>query len=171
MPGHMVHAYLDRMCFGKAYWKVHRRLDSAWFVCRRYHRRFWHDRVSATTIATAAYPGDQNAVWSAWLHIWADEHCSANPLFQKKLELLARADAGLGFSVAYLRRRLPCAPRAFRTAHRAALSEHQSAGCASTIFRANVCEGRSGCFSHHSFASAADRPFAFLCLERGIIPP
>jgi len=93
MPSHTVHAYLDRLYFGKAYWKVHRRLDSAWFVCRRGHRRYWHDWASAQAIARDAYPGDENAVWAAWLHIETDEYCTASPLFRKELEMLAKADA------------------------------------------------------------------------------
>jgi hypothetical protein len=71
---------------------LHRRMDSAWLVCRRGHRRYWHDWASAYAIAVDPYPGDENAVLAAWLHILTDEYCSANPWFRKDLELLAKSD-------------------------------------------------------------------------------
>jgi hypothetical protein len=93
MPSHTVHTYLDKLYFGKAYWKVHKRMDAAWIVCRKGHRRYFHDWISAIAIAEDAYPGDENAIYSALLHIQTDEYCSANPEFRKKLEMVARADA------------------------------------------------------------------------------
>jgi len=93
MPGHLVHAYIDRLNFGRVYWKVHRRMDSAWLVLRRNHRVLWHDWPSAYCIACDAYPNDENAVWSAWLHIRIDEQCTADPQFRRNLEMQARADA------------------------------------------------------------------------------
>jgi hypothetical protein len=92
LPSHAVHAYIDRLYFGKAYWKVHKRMDAAWIVCRKGHRRYFHDWISAMAIAKATYPGDENAIWSAWLHIQTDELCSANPEFRKELEMVARTD-------------------------------------------------------------------------------
>jgi hypothetical protein len=93
LPSHTVHTYLDRLYFGKAYWKVHRRMDAAWVICRKGHRRYFHDWISAIAIAEEAYPGDENAIWSAWLHIQTDEYCSANPKFRKQLEMVAKSDA------------------------------------------------------------------------------
>ena len=92
-PSHTVHTYLDRLYFGKAYWKVHRYIDSAWLVCRRGHRRYWHDWISAQAIASEAYPRDENAVWAAWLHIQTDNACTADPYLRELLEMCAKADA------------------------------------------------------------------------------
>jgi hypothetical protein len=93
LPSHTVHTYLDREFFGKSYWKIHKLMDSAWWFCRRGHRRYWHDWVSAQIIASNAYPGDENAVWAAWLHIQTDEICSANPAFKRILEMWAKEEA------------------------------------------------------------------------------
>jgi len=92
MPSHTVHAYLDRLYFKKAYWKVHRLMDSAWYVCRKGHRRYYHDWLSAYAIAVNAYPGDENAIRAAWLHIQTDEQCNANPAYRRELEMTARAE-------------------------------------------------------------------------------
>lgn len=93
MPSHLVHAYLDRLYFGKAYWKVHKLIDSAYPFFGGKHRIFWHDLQSAIAIAVDSYPNDQNAINSALLHIQTDDACSANPLLRKQLEMLAKAEA------------------------------------------------------------------------------
>ena len=93
MPSHLVHAYLDRLYFGRAYWKVHRLIDSAYPFFGGQHRFFWHDEQSAFVIAMYCYPNDENAIYSALLHIQIDMICSANPLLRRQLELLAEVDA------------------------------------------------------------------------------
>jgi hypothetical protein len=93
MPSHLAHVYVDRMLFGRAYWKVHRLIDSAYPYLRGGHRIFWHDPISAIAIAADAYPWDANAVSAAIIHIQVDNMCSAYPNFRKQLEAYARADA------------------------------------------------------------------------------
>ena len=89
MPGHKVHAYLDRHWFGRVYWRIHRGMDLAWVFHRRGHRKYWHDWVSAKILAVQLYPNDSNAVEAAMLHLAADETCSANPSFRRLLEIYA----------------------------------------------------------------------------------
>ena len=93
MPGHIVHFYVDRACFGKVYYRVHRDMDSAYQYFRGKHRIFFHDVASACAIAANNYPGDRNAVSSALLHIEIDRLCSADPFFHRQLWLLAKEDA------------------------------------------------------------------------------
>ena len=93
MPSHKVHAYVDRMCFGKVYWKVHRLMDSAYQYFRGKHRIFWHNPISAYVIAAKSYPGDENAAFSALLHIQVDDMCSSDPFLDSQLWLLAKEDA------------------------------------------------------------------------------
>jgi hypothetical protein len=93
MPSHKVHAYVDRMLFGRVYWKVHRQIDSAYPYLGGRHRIFWHDPISAMAIAAEAYPGNPNAVSAAICHIQLDNMCSADPVFEKQLEALAIVDA------------------------------------------------------------------------------
>ena len=93
MPSHKVHAYIDRLFFGKAYWKVHHRIDSAYPYLGGKHRIFWHDPVSAYAIAADAYPGDANAQAAAFLHIEVDNQCSADPTFRAWLEWWADREA------------------------------------------------------------------------------
>lgn len=68
-------------------------MDSAYPYFGGKHRVFWHDTVSACAIAAEEYPGDENAVSSALLHIEEDNMCSSNPLFHEQLKLLAAQDA------------------------------------------------------------------------------
>jgi hypothetical protein len=107
MPSHRAHAYVDRMLFGRAYWKVHRQIDSAYPYLRGRHRIFWHDPISAAAIAADAYPGDANAVSAAMIHIQVDNMCSADPQFRKQLEAHARADARKRRSSRRRRKELP----------------------------------------------------------------
>ncbi len=92
MPSHMVHAYVDRLYFGRVYWKVHRQMDSAYQYFRGKHRIFWHDPISACAIAADSYPGDENAISAGLLHIRIDYTCSSDPFFHKQLWLLAKED-------------------------------------------------------------------------------
>ena len=89
----MVHAYLDGLYFKKVYWKVHKRMDSAWLICRRGHRRYWHDWISEQVIAAESYPGDEEAFHATLLHIQTDQLCTAYPNYRKLLEICAKADA------------------------------------------------------------------------------
>lgn len=93
MPGHRVHLYLDRLLFGRSYYKVHRKMDYAWYYLRRNHRCFGHDRVSAIAIAAESYPGDYNALQAALFHIELDKLCTALPKFKKALEIESKHDA------------------------------------------------------------------------------
>jgi hypothetical protein len=93
LPGHRVHLYLDRVLFGRSYYKVHRKMDYAWNYLRRGHRCFGHDPISAIAIAAESYPGDYNAVQAALFHIELDKLCTANPQFKRILELQAKRDA------------------------------------------------------------------------------
>ena len=93
MPSHKIHAYVDRLNFGRVYWKVHRGIDWAYPSLGRYHRVYGHDSVSALAIAAEAYPGDVNAQTSAMLHLQTDILCSCDPTFHKLLEYEAELDA------------------------------------------------------------------------------
>jgi hypothetical protein len=68
-------------------------MDSAYPYFGSKHRIFWHDPVSACGIAANDYPGDENAITSALLHIETDKMCSANPFIHNQLWLLAKEDA------------------------------------------------------------------------------
>ena len=93
LPGHRVHLYIDRLLFGKSYYKVHRKMDYAWYYLRRNHRCFGHDPISAIAIATESYPRDYNAVQAALFHIELDRLCTAYPQFKKFLETEAKSHA------------------------------------------------------------------------------
>jgi hypothetical protein len=93
MPGHKVHAYLDRQLFGKVYWKLHRKMDVAVFWLGKKHRALYHDPITAVYIAMTCYPNDPNAEEAAFTHILLDEFCTAYPGWKKLLEQLAYADA------------------------------------------------------------------------------
>ena len=92
MPGPRVHGYVDRKLFGKAYWKVHFRMDLPWRWLGRNHRVLFHDFPTAVAIAREYYPNDYNAQRAALLHIHLDTLCTQDPVFKKQLELLADAD-------------------------------------------------------------------------------
>jgi hypothetical protein len=93
LPGHRVHLYLDRLLFGRSYYKVHRKMDYAWYYLRRGHRCFGHDPISAIAIAAESYPGDYNAVQAALFHIELDKLCTADPQFKKMLEIQVKCNA------------------------------------------------------------------------------
>jgi hypothetical protein len=92
MPGWGVHAYADRVCFGKSYYKIHREIDWPYKFLGKDHRKFFHDPLSAPIIAEKCYPGDPNAVEAAYLHILLDQLCSNNPEYRKLLEKLVLLD-------------------------------------------------------------------------------
>lgn len=92
MPGWDVHGFVDRTWFGKVYWRVHRMMDWPYVYLGRYHRALFHDPLSAYIIGQSQYPGDQNAVWSAYFHILFDEICSSEPEYKRFLEDMAELD-------------------------------------------------------------------------------
>lgn len=96
MPGLRVHTYIDKLLFGKSYWKIHREMDKAFKALRRRHRVLFHDPLSAINIALKKYPHDPNAVLAAIYHINIDEQCTRNPEFREYLEALARLDRRRG---------------------------------------------------------------------------
>ncbi len=93
MPSHRVHVFFDRECFGKAYWKIHRKMDEPYLIFGKRHRELFHDAVSAFAIADFCYPYDPNARAAALFHIELDELCSANSEFKMQLQILATQDA------------------------------------------------------------------------------
>jgi hypothetical protein len=84
---------VDRECFGKAYWKIHRKMDAPVLLLGKKHRVLFHDPVSAMAIADLCFPGDPNARNAALMHIELDEMCTTNPQRKKQLEILANEDA------------------------------------------------------------------------------
>ena len=93
MPSHRAHSYIDRIYLGKAYRKVHREMDWPYKIVGKDHRRYFHDIPNAWIIAEEEYPGDENAVASALLHIQYDKICSSNPYFKQQLEAAAWLDS------------------------------------------------------------------------------
>jgi hypothetical protein len=89
LPGHVVHFYADRVFFNKTYYKIHRNIDFPVHWLHWRHRKLYHDLVSAIFFAKNCYPGDDNAVMSAWLHIELDDLCSRNPAWKAQLEYFA----------------------------------------------------------------------------------
>jgi hypothetical protein len=92
MPGHRVHAYVDRTFFGRVYWMVHRDMDWPVYFMKKNHRVYFHEMNSVYAIAQKHYPGDSNAVQSGWLHIQIDEACTNDPIYRAQLEFLAGKD-------------------------------------------------------------------------------
>ena len=92
MPSHKVHAYVDRLYFGKVYWKMHLDMDWPVYFVKKNHRIYFHDMTAVNLIALKRYPGDPNAVQSGWLHIQVDWACTNNPAYGAQLELLADQD-------------------------------------------------------------------------------
>jgi len=93
VPGHRVHCYVDRVLFGKTYWRLHRQMDCAVFWLGKNHRRLYHDIPTAVFIAKTLYPSDPNNEEAAFTHIWLDTFCTAYPIWKMFLEQLAYADA------------------------------------------------------------------------------
>jgi hypothetical protein len=92
LPGWDVHLYIDRVFFGKSYYKIHRQIDWPFKIVGKDHRRFFHDPLSARIIAETCYPGDESAVLAAYGHIVLDKFCTENPEYMKILEKLAILD-------------------------------------------------------------------------------
>jgi hypothetical protein len=86
MPNHTAHTYVDRLCTGTTYWKVHKFIDWPAKYLKRDHRRYFHDLNSVLMCAQSYYPGDQNAYYSGWLHILTDYKCSDDRVFIRWLE-------------------------------------------------------------------------------------
>ena len=93
VPGHRVHRYVDRMLYGRSYWKIHVKMDLPYLVLGSTHRVLFHDPATAAFIAESCYPNDPNAVQAALGHIYLDRLCSNNPNLKVWLELLANKDA------------------------------------------------------------------------------
>jgi len=90
MPGHQLHTFMDRVFFGRSFWKLHDLIDAAFWVVGRWHRKYNHDYVSAILIAKRAYPGDDIACEAGLLHILLDDYCTYNPQMKKLLEKKAK---------------------------------------------------------------------------------
>ena len=93
MPSHRIHCYVDRMLFGRSFWKLHREIDMPYLFLGRKHRVLFHDGFSSVIIARGLYPGDQEAETAALVHCHIDVMCSEDPFFKKQLEFLADLDA------------------------------------------------------------------------------
>jgi hypothetical protein len=93
MPSHRVHCYVDRMYFGKSYSKIHKAMDAPSLFFGRKHRIFYHDAVSAISIARYYYPNDPNAITSALLHIDVDNLCSQDITYWRYLEFMAQRES------------------------------------------------------------------------------
>lgn len=78
MPGWRVHCFLDRVFYGKSYYKIHRKMDAPVLFFGRKHRMYFHDSLSAYVIGQKCYPNDPNAIAAANLHIYIDQLCSAD---------------------------------------------------------------------------------------------
>jgi len=85
MPGRQTHTYLDRIMFGKSYWKLHKVIDFPVFLYGRKHREHFHDYVSLICIAKMNYPDDPVACDAACLHSLIDNFCTARPDWKKFL--------------------------------------------------------------------------------------
>lgn len=90
VPGHQVHTYMDRVVFGKSYWKLHDLIDLPYFFYGRWHRKHFHDIGSVIIIARNAYPDDREACDAGYLHILLDDFCSNNPEWNKYLKKEAK---------------------------------------------------------------------------------
>lgn len=92
LPKHYVHHFIDRVWLGKAYPKVHRKMDRPFLFFGKQHRELFHDFPTAYFIAREEYPEDPRAIQSAYLHIYYDELCTWDPEYGKYLEKLAKLD-------------------------------------------------------------------------------
>jgi hypothetical protein len=92
MPGPEVHTYVDRLLFGRSYWRIHREMDRPYKILGKYHRVLFHDPILAYVIANRQYPNDANAIAAAQCHIALDNMCSRDKGLKRTLERLARLD-------------------------------------------------------------------------------
>ena len=86
-----MHALVDRVLFGRVFWRVHRGMDWPYRFLGRRHRILLHDPVTAVVLARRVYPGDEDAAMAALMHIAVDRLCSSSPFFDQKLKLFAKA--------------------------------------------------------------------------------
>jgi len=93
MPSHKLHCFMDRMCFGKSYRKLHEALDKPYLVLGRKHRVIFHDGWSAMEVAKRVCWGDPVALEAAALHLYLDEKCSHDRAFHEELKRWAERDA------------------------------------------------------------------------------
>jgi hypothetical protein len=93
MPSHKVHCFVDRVLFGKSYWRLHRQIDMPFLFLGNKHRVLFHDPFTPVAIAQWLYPGDPRAKESALVHVQIDSLCSTNPIFKMQLEYFAEQDA------------------------------------------------------------------------------
>jgi hypothetical protein len=91
LPGLSVHSYIDRLFFGKSYWRIHRRMDGPVATLGKNHRILYHDPPTACAIARSLYPSDPIAERAAVYHIIVDHLCSQNPSLKRSLERLAKS--------------------------------------------------------------------------------
>lgn len=82
---------MDWQLFGRSYWRLHRLIDKPYLVFGRRHRIFFHDFPSAVSVARHYFPGNFQAEQAAVLHVHLDNMCSNDPIYKKKLEVLANA--------------------------------------------------------------------------------
>jgi len=92
LPKHEGHNFIDRVCLGRSFPRLHRALDKPVFFLGKYHRELFHDLTTAYFIAHQTYPNDPRAVESARLHIYYDEFCSRDPEYRRYLEKMAKSD-------------------------------------------------------------------------------
>ena len=90
MPEHFLHRFVDKVLFGRAYTRVHKGMDMPWLFLGRNHRVLFHDPLICTVIAQHEYPGDNQAILSAYVHIALDLFCSGSPFFKIQLKALAQ---------------------------------------------------------------------------------
>ena len=90
MPSYLVHCKISIELFRKSYYKLHKAIDSAFFVVGRRHRDYFHDDISVIAIARREYPGDEKAVAAAKYHVELDWMCTADPVFRSQLEMWAK---------------------------------------------------------------------------------
>lgn len=93
LPSHRVHVYMDKVFFGKSYWRIHRAMDWPYLYVGRHHREYFHDAFSCSLIALEEYSGDPHAYSAALLHVQLDELCSWNPGYKRHLEMMAELEA------------------------------------------------------------------------------
>lgn len=92
MPGLEIHTYVDKLFFGRSYWRIHREMDRPYKYLGKYHRVLFHDPLLAYVIARKQYPNDPNAIAAAQCHIAIDNLCTRNPEFKRALARLAKLD-------------------------------------------------------------------------------
>ena len=93
MPSHKIHCYVDRMLFGKSYWRLHRQIDKPFLFLGKKHRVLFHDVFSVVAIAQKLYPWDPMAEEAGLVHVQIDLLCSSDPFFKRQLKYFAEQDA------------------------------------------------------------------------------